>query len=71
MPLAELFPPGDYRFHLTLRRGEQAEFFRARDATGAMLAERRRWIAENPARYTALTREGGALLEELRELAPA
>ena len=27
-PLAELFPDGDYRFHLTLRRGEPGEFFK-------------------------------------------
>ncbi len=70
MRLAELFPPGDYRFHLTLRRGEPAHFFRARDASGATIAERRRWIAENSARYTALAEDGEPLLAELRALAP-
>ena len=67
-PLAELFPDGDYRFHLTLRRGEPAEFFRTRDKSGRILAERARWLAENPARYAALLPEGEPLLAELAEL---
>lgn len=66
--LAELFPAGDYRFHLTLRRGEPAEFFRPADASGAMLAERARWLAQAPARYAELTPEGGPLLAEFGEL---
>ncbi len=62
--LAELFPDGDYRFHLTLRRGEPSEFFRASDSSGRVLAERARWLAEDPARYAALTPEGAPLLAE-------
>lgn len=68
-PLADLFPDGDYRFHLTLRRGEPKEFFSARDASGHILAERKKWLAENPARYAALLPEGEPLLGELSELA--
>ena len=67
--LADLFPAGDYRFHLTLRRGEPREFFAARDATGRILAERARWLAENPLRYAAVLPEGEPLLAELAELA--
>jgi hypothetical protein len=67
-PLAELFPDGDYRFHLTLRRGEPGEFFGSRDATGRLCAERARWLAENPARYAALLPEGEPLLAELAEM---
>ncbi|MBS0632953.1 MAG: DUF3445 domain-containing protein [Verrucomicrobia bacterium] len=66
--LAELFPSGDYRFHLTLRRGEPAEFFRPADASGKILAERARWLAEAPVRYAALTPEGEPLLAEFGEL---
>jgi hypothetical protein len=62
--LAELFPEGDYRFHLTLRRGEPREFFRASDSSGRVRAERARWLAENPARYAALTPAGAPLLAE-------
>lgn len=67
-PLAELFPAGDYRFHLTLRRGEPAEFFQPRDGSGRVLAERAKWLAENPVRYAALLPEGEPLLTEVAEL---
>lgn len=67
-PLAELFPDGDYRFHLTLRRGEPAEFFKTRDGSGRILAERAKWLTENPARYAALLPEGEPLLAEVAEL---
>jgi hypothetical protein len=67
--LADLFPAGDYRFHLTLRRGEPRDFFRPRDASGRVRAERARWIAAEPARYTALQPDGEPLLMELAELA--
>lgn len=67
--LAALFPEGDYRFHLTLRRGEPAEFFRPRDASGRVLAERQRLLAESPARYAQLQPEGEPLLAEFAALA--
>ncbi len=66
--LAELFPDGDYRFHLTLRRGEPREFFRLHDASGAVLAERSRGLAAEPARYAALLPEGEPLLAEFTDL---
>ena len=65
--LADLFPDGDYRFHLTLRRGEPREFFRPWDVTGRVLAERARWLASEPARYAALLPEGGPLLAEFAD----
>ena len=68
-PLAEIFPDGDYRFHLTLRRGEPGEFFKTRDGSGRILAERAKWLAEDPARYAALLPEGQPLLAELAEMA--
>jgi dimethylamine monooxygenase subunit A len=67
-PLAELFPDGDYRFHLTLRRDDPREFFRTHDATGRMIAERARWLAAEPTRYAALRPEGAPLLAEFAEL---
>lgn len=67
--LAALFPDGDYRFHLALRRGEPADFFRRRDRSGRVLAERARWIGTEPARYTALAPENEALLKEFAALA--
>jgi dimethylamine monooxygenase subunit A len=67
--LTELFPEGDYRFHLTLRRNEPAEFFQPQDTTGAVLTERARWLATDPQRYAALLPEGSELLEEFKSLA--
>lgn len=67
--LAELFPDGDYRFHLTLRRAEPREFFAPRDPTGRVLAERARWLAEAPARYAALQPEGEPILTEFERMA--
>jgi hypothetical protein len=66
-PLAELFPDGDFRFQLSLKRGEPGEFFRPRDPTGRLLAERAKWLAETPARYAALLPEGEAMLAEVAE----
>jgi dimethylamine monooxygenase subunit A len=66
--LAELFPDGDFRFHLTLRRGEPQEFFRTSDPTGHVLSERKRWLADMPKRYSALTPEGSPLLGEFVDL---
>jgi dimethylamine monooxygenase subunit A len=67
--LAELFPDGDYRFHLTLRRGEPRDFFAPQESTGHVLAERARWLAKDPERYAAVLPEGEPLLSEFRELA--
>lgn len=70
-PLAELFPDDDFRFHLTLKRGEPRAFFRAHEQSGAILAERARWLAAEPSRYAALTPEGGPPFAELSELCEA
>lgn len=67
--LADLFPDGDYRFHLTLRRGEPGDFFASRDATGALLAERAAWLESNPARYAALQPEAASVFDEFAALA--
>lgn len=68
-PLAALFPEGDHRFRLTLRRGAPADFFQPWDGAGRVLAERRRWLAEAPARYAALQPEGEPMLSEFSALA--
>lgn len=62
--LASLFPDGDYRFHLTLRRGEARDFFRPQDASGRVLAERAKWLKTDPVRYADLRPEGAPLLAE-------
>lgn len=62
--LAALFPDEDFRLHLTLRRGGPREFFAAQDASGRVLAERRRWIADTPGRYAAVEKNGEAMVRE-------
>lgn len=71
MALADLFPDEDFRLRLTLRRGDPAAFFRAQEASGAVVAERRRWLASEPARYAALEAEGEPLLREFAGLCAA
>lgn len=63
LPLAELFPPEDYRFHLTLRKGDLAAFFGTPDASA--LRERADWLDRDLARYAAVTPEAAPLLEEM------
>ena len=66
--LAELFPDSDFRFHLTLRRGEAADFFADRDKTDRTRSERKKWLASDPRRYAALLPEGLPLLFEFIDL---
>jgi hypothetical protein len=67
--LADLFPDADFRYHLTLRRVDPAEFFRARDSTGAILAERARWLGSACHQYLAVTSEAGPIIREFDALA--
>jgi hypothetical protein len=69
MSLAELFPDTDYQFHFRFERGEAGNFFGRTDANESLLAERRRWLQENPKRYAALLPEGADLLDEATVLA--
>ena len=66
--LAGLFPAGDFRYHLTMRRDEPRNYFCAQDTTDRVLAERRRWLSAEPECYAAMTREGEPLLAEFGEL---
>jgi dimethylamine monooxygenase subunit A len=69
MSLDELFPDGDYRFHLTLRRAEPREFFAQRENSGDILQERARWLESDPTAYAAILPEGEAALREFSALA--
>lgn len=69
MSLADLFPAGDYRFHLTLRRAEPRDFFASRNSRGDVLAERAQWLDLAPDTYAALLPEGEAAVREFAALA--
>jgi hypothetical protein len=66
---ADLFPDEDFRFHLTLRKGDLAEFFAGRDP--AALGERRRWLADEEAGCVAFRPEAEPLVGELEGMAAA
>ncbi|MFT5468969.1 MAG: hypothetical protein ACI8UO_004082 [Verrucomicrobiales bacterium] len=67
MDFSDLFPDGDYRFSMGLRRRQLPEFFSASDQQ--LLDERACWLGENPDRHAAVLDGGVALLEEAAELA--
>lgn len=71
MSLAALFPDEDFRFHLTLRRGDAAEFFRRSAEADRVLDERRRWLTEPGARFVDVRPEAEAAVRELAELSRA
>jgi hypothetical protein len=67
LPLTELFPDEDFRFHLTLRRGDLGGFFSAPDA--AVLTERRQWLDSTLPRYAAVGEGAELMLAEFEALA--
>jgi dimethylamine monooxygenase subunit A len=69
MSLSELLPDEDYRFHLGLRRGAVAELFVPTVHHGTLVAERRRWLGDEPETYSALWPECIPLLDECIEFA--
>jgi hypothetical protein len=66
--LDALFPEGDYRFHLTLRRGDPARFLSPWDASGALVGERRSISRSWPSRHLALTERGRPALDAFNRL---
>jgi hypothetical protein len=69
MNLADVFPDGDYRFHMGLQRGKPEDFFGNTDAHVAIIDQRRSWLRAAPDRYSASLPECGPLLEEAIALA--
>ena len=67
LSLQELFPDEDYRFHLTLRKVDPAEFFAHPDPE--RLRQRRHWLGETPGRYCAFLPPARPLLDEWEMLA--
>jgi hypothetical protein len=64
MNLSELFADEDYRFHMGLRRGSAAEFFRPTVQHDALVEERSHWLHAEPQTYSAFLPESEALLDE-------
>jgi hypothetical protein len=66
LSLTELFPDEDYRFHLTLRKGDLAEFFSSPQA--GVLAERRHWLDMPLPLYAAAEAGAESMLAEAEAL---
>jgi dimethylamine monooxygenase subunit A len=69
LPLHEVLPDEDYRFHLTLRPAEASAFFAS--ANSAVLAERHHWLETASPHYAAVTAQGEPLLTEFESLMTA
>lgn len=67
LPLSEIFPDEDYRFHLTLRKGDLAGFFGPADP--CVVKERRRWLENDPSRYVVENEHAAPLLSEFEDFA--
>lgn len=67
LSLTELLPHEDYRFHMTLRRGDLEAFFAAPDP--GVLVERRDWILRDPGKFVAAEDGARAAVAELWEWA--
>src|SRR5207237_9666568 len=65
----DLFPAGDFAFHMRFRRGDIAEFYKNRASDADVIAERKKWLAQGPAKCAAAFPEAAALLDEALEFA--
>ncbi len=63
------FPAGDHRWTMGLRPGVAADFFATHAESGAICAERDRWLKEDAEAYAALLPEASPALRETLELA--
>ena len=59
-----IFPGTAFRWQMSLRPGNLAAFFAPSVQAAAVLAERRHWLTESPARYTAALPEAGPAVRE-------
>ncbi len=66
--LAELFPDGEHRFRMALRRGDARAFFARTADAPRLLAERNRLLDTDPDRHAALRPEGEPLRAALAAL---
>ena len=65
----DIFPSGNYAFHMRFRRGAIPDFFANQPDAESVLAERRKWLDCNAADYAAMLPGGEAILDEVIELA--
>lgn len=59
-----LFPDSDHRLQMNLRPGDVLRYWAQSDDAGAVLRERRTWLAQTPERYVSVLPEGAAAVDE-------
>jgi len=64
-----LFSSGEFAWTFRMRAGDAESFFAPQDKTGALLAEKRRWLDEMPELFLATTPSGESLVNTLWEMA--
>ena len=64
----DIFPAGNFAFHMRFRRGGIREFF-ANTADNAVLSERRKWLNHNVRECVAVLPAGERILNEVVEIA--
>lgn len=62
-----LLPDADHRFQMHLRPGDATRFWQLTPASGEILAERTRWLAEPPGRYLCVQEEAAEAISEVAE----
>src|SRR3954469_3071380 len=65
----ELFPAGDFAFHMRFRRGEIPAFYKNTTGRPDIIAERRKWLEQDAQKYAAALPEAEPLLAEAIEIA--
>jgi dimethylamine monooxygenase subunit A len=65
----DLFPAGDFGFHMRFRRGEIAAFYQNSADRADVIAERRKWLQQDRAKYAAALPEAELLLAEAVDVA--
>ncbi len=64
------FPDADHRWVMALRPADEAkDFFAQQEATGAMVAERARWLGQDAEKYAAVLPAANPALEETEAMA--
>lgn len=69
MDFSEILSDKDFGLRMRFEKGDVADFFKPTESHTEVIAERRKWIANEPGKYSALLPEGVHLLDETIKLA--
>ena len=67
--ISDLFPAGDFAFHMRFRRGDIEQFYKNNAVHADIIAERKKWLAQDAHKYAAALPESAPLLNEALDFA--